>query len=236
MKDIKIVGDRVIKCTSLQEARNLEYVQNKVSCPKIYDYYTKNSKFYIEMEYIPGKTLCDIWPELSEEQKQIVTDNILNELNKLRKETLNEICGINNTVIDDPLFEQMRFKSEKELNKHISSMVQTSKRSNRLIYEVLPTDSKICLSHGELSYNNIIVRENLAVVFINWHCMGFLPEYWDLMKAFIYNSSNDEVSARLVFQDHVDKNAIMTFSYVLDLVMLSSSMYSGEVVNELVNS
>ncbi|ODV57811.1 uncharacterized protein ASCRUDRAFT_24845, partial [Ascoidea rubescens DSM 1968] len=149
-----------------------------VSCPKIYEHYTKDSKFYIEMEYIPGKTLCDIWPELSEEQKQIVTDNILNELNKLKKETSNEICGIDGNNFRDPLFGHLKFESERAFNKYISSKI----RNKRI--------SRIFLSHGELSSRNIIVKEDLSVVFVNWHCMGFLPEYWDLMKTFYYNPLN----------------------------------------------
>ncbi|ODV57799.1 kinase-like protein [Ascoidea rubescens DSM 1968] len=217
MREVEIVGDRVIKCTTLQEARNLEYVQNKVSCPKIYDYYTKDSKFYIEMEYIAGKTLYDILPELSEEQKQTVTDNIVNELNKLKEETSNEICGIDGTTIYGPLIDHMKFESEREFNKHISSYLKIDPRLVRFGELVLPTDSIICLRHGDLNCHNIIVKDDMSVVLIDWEYMAFLPEYWDLMKLFLVGPMDNE-APMLVFNTSVNKKALLIYTLIINFM------------------
>ncbi|KAJ2807818.1 hypothetical protein H4R21_000329 [Coemansia helicoidea] len=61
----------------LQEAHYLEYVQGKVACPRLYGYHQNGDEVFVEMEYVKGKTLSEIWPKLSDKRRQSVADNII---------------------------------------------------------------------------------------------------------------------------------------------------------------
>ncbi|KAJ1909885.1 hypothetical protein H4219_006325, partial [Mycoemilia scoparia] len=120
------------KKATLQEARNLEYVQDKISCPKLIRHYpgtdAGNSQcHWIEMELIKGKTLYEIWPELGEQQKQIVANNVKAEIKKLHSIPVdrswigNSCSGKAKTFIPDPLFGKIGFTNYRDFNDHIAS-------------------------------------------------------------------------------------------------------------------
>ncbi|KAJ2764268.1 hypothetical protein IWQ57_005228, partial [Coemansia nantahalensis] len=77
---LTVKDDRLVKSgpeVHLQEAHNLEYVQGKVACPRFYGYHLKGNEVFIEMEYVKGKTLSEIWPKLSDKRRQSVAYNII---------------------------------------------------------------------------------------------------------------------------------------------------------------
>ncbi|KAJ2771817.1 hypothetical protein IWQ57_002039 [Coemansia nantahalensis] len=187
---LTVKGDRLVKSgpeVRLQEAHNLEYVQGKVACPKLYGYHQKGDEVFIEMEYIQGKTLRNIWPTLDDEQRQRVTDNIIREMRRLHEVSNGDsrTCGINDTVIHGLLRDDgVRFEDENALNEYLVSFAKEHAKMEYLLRSLLPVNTRFCLNHGNLYSRNIVVKDDMSVVFINWGTMGFLPEYWDAMMMF----------------------------------------------------
>ncbi|KAJ2763292.1 hypothetical protein IWQ56_004865, partial [Coemansia nantahalensis] len=187
---LTVKGDRLVKSgpeVRLQEAHNLEYVQGKVACPKLYEYHQEGEEVFIEMEYIKGKTLRNIWPTLDDEQRQRVTDNIIREMRRLHEVSNGDsrTCGINDTVIHGLLRDDgVRFEDENALNEYLVTFAKENISMEYLLRSLLPVSTRFCLSHGNLYSRNIAVKDDMSVVFINWATMGFLPEYWDAMMMF----------------------------------------------------
>ncbi|KAJ2807954.1 hypothetical protein H4R21_000275 [Coemansia helicoidea] len=182
-------GDRLVKSgpeVRLQEAHNLEYVQGKVACPKLYGYHQEGEEVFIEMEYIKGKKLRNIWPTLDDEQRQRVTDNIIREMRRLHEVSNGDsrTCGINDTVIHGLLIGEAKFEDETALNEHLVSLAKEHAKMEYLVRSLLPASTRFCLNHGSLYPLSIMVKDDMSVVFIDWATMGFLPEYWDAMTMF----------------------------------------------------
>ncbi|KAJ1732793.1 hypothetical protein LPJ61_001883 [Coemansia biformis] len=217
---VSVKGERFVKAGSkvrLQEAYNLEYVQGKVACPKLYRYYQQGDEVVIEMEYVPGETLRAIWPTLDNDQKQCVVDNITNEIRKLRAFGSGDTstCGINNTIVHSEWFGEFNLKDEQELNKRVASTVQFNPKVQALVQRLLPTSSRFCLGHGNLYDVNIIVKEDMSIVFVGWECMGFFPEYWDPMMLFILSRRDKKMIDQATSNMNVDNSILAAFHIIL---------------------
>ncbi|KAJ2770311.1 hypothetical protein IWQ57_002720 [Coemansia nantahalensis] len=217
---LTVKGDRLVKSGTkvhLQEAYNLEYVQGKVACPKLYGYHQKGDEVFIEMEHIKGKTLRNIWPTLDDEQQQRVADNIIREMRRLHEFSNGEsrTCGITGGAIPDGLLGDMHFDDEKELNKYIGAKATYDDTIRALVRNLLPTNSRFCLSHGDLHSGNIMVKADMSVVFVDWATLGFLPEYWDAMKLFIIQNCGNTIPVAVAEQMYVDPKALAAHQLVV---------------------
>ncbi|KAJ2775352.1 hypothetical protein IWQ56_000129 [Coemansia nantahalensis] len=215
-----VKGDRLFKSgrkVRVQEAYNLEYVQGKVACPKLYGYHQEGDVVSIEMEYIKGETLEDIWPTLDDEQRRRVADNVIREMRRLHEFSNGDsrTCSITGGAIFVPVMEEMHFEDEQELNKHIAAQVVYDKSICPLVHGLLPTNSRFCLSHGDLHADNIMVKEDMSVVFIDWANLGFLPEYWDAMKLFLIAPHKDDMSLWVVDPMRIDPKTLAAHQFVL---------------------
>ncbi|KAJ2801966.1 hypothetical protein H4R21_002603 [Coemansia helicoidea] len=217
---LTVKGDRVVKYgrkVRLQEAYNLEYVQGKVACPKLYGYHQKGDDVFIEMEHIKGKTLSEIWSTLDDEQRQRVADNIIREVRRLHEFSNGDsrTCGITGGAISDALLGDMHFDDEQELNKHIGAKATYNDTIRALVRNLLPTNSRFCLSHGDLHSGNIMVKADMSVVFVDWATLGFLPEYWDAMKLFLIPTRDKGTPLAVVERLHVDPKTLAAHQLVL---------------------
>ncbi|KAJ1911436.1 hypothetical protein H4219_005938 [Mycoemilia scoparia] len=202
------------KYGTLQEAQNLECVQDKVSCPRLINYYPEleggDCRYCIEMEHIQGKKLTEIWPELNEQQQQIVAENIKAELKKLHsipvdKSWIGNNIGQKRTAISDLVFGTIRFTNIEDFNNHIINiMPERSHKLEFLFRSTLPNDFDLCLCHGDLYSENIMVRSDLGIVFTDWGCLGCLPCFWDEMKLFASCPLKQTFPIHVISEEHFE--------------------------------
>ncbi|KAJ2792263.1 hypothetical protein H4R21_006190 [Coemansia helicoidea] len=216
---LTVKGDRFVKSgrrARLQETYNLEYVQGKVACPKLYGYHQEGDVVSIEMEYVKGKTLSEIWQTIDDKQRQRVVDNIIREIHKLHEFSNGDsrTRGINDTTIHDLLLGEMRFDDEAALNNHLVGRAKNSVKMAYLVRNMLPTSSRFCLSHGFLFSCHIIVKEDMDVVFVSWGHLGFLPEYWDAVKLFTLSSVRDELTYDIATRLNTSDSTIAAFKSI----------------------
>ncbi|KAJ1732792.1 hypothetical protein LPJ61_001882 [Coemansia biformis] len=177
-------------------------------CRMGYDY--ENSITYIEGSKELIMTIPYGIDEFVRRLRTCVVDNITNELRKLQTFGSGDTstCGLNKTAIRDALFGELSFNNEQELNSHMASTIRYDPKVKALVHNLLPTNSRFCLCHGDLHASNIIIKEDMSVVFVDWERMGFFPEYWDPTKMFVVSPRDDEIALRVTDNMNVDKNTL----------------------------
>jgi thiamine kinase-like enzyme len=152
----------------------------------------ENGVVRIEMDFISGDILEDVWPNMSlEEKDSIVTQlrAILEHMRSLKSESGRiEACG------GRPVLDIRRilpytggpFQNEAEFNDFLMADVfkATPAPLRTALANSLRTDHAVVFTHGDLNQHNIIVRDGRVVGLIDWECAGWFPEHWDYIKFF----------------------------------------------------
>src|SRR5436309_14548276 len=92
-------GNIVIKKgirVSKHEADMMNIVKDIVPVPKILNCYTEGKDTVIEMEYVEGDVLQDVLPYFTDEQKQLLIDDLESIISCMRKLTSKTIGPIKN--------------------------------------------------------------------------------------------------------------------------------------------
>ncbi|KAF5244720.1 hypothetical protein FAUST_2237 [Fusarium austroamericanum] len=195
------------------EAQNMLYVAKHTSLvvPKVYAIYQGKVECgvitYILMQYMPGKTLKDLWPELDKTRKTSIAKTLRASFQQLRQLQHPGYFGdINGGPPLDDMFTRTPagvknvtspIATEEEL---INSFVrifdlETGAWSNhkaKYYQHVLPTvlqsNNGPVFTHNDFQRKNIIVQDDGTVVIIDWEFSSWLPVYWEYSNAMFANS------------------------------------------------
>ncbi|KAI1254016.1 hypothetical protein MGN70_004411 [Eutypa lata] len=191
---------------SLTEGMNMLYMHEarcEVSIPKVFAIYPRthpagHSIGYIIMEYIVGKRLDTIWPQLDPPEKNRISDHLRGYFDTLRSLPSPGYFGcIGKRPFEDSMFWTAPesnieeglingpFDSEEQLNnalveKHIynSSLRQKTQFYSRVLPMVLQGHKPV-FTHGDFQKKNVVIAENGTPVLIDWETAGWFPEYWE---------------------------------------------------------
>ncbi|KAM0714212.1 hypothetical protein Q7P37_009999 [Cladosporium fusiforme] len=146
----------------LEEFEALKYArQLNVPVPATYEVCADTKT--ISMEYVEGDSLEDVWPAMSDTEKESVArqlGRIISLMGLCRQENF-YIGSINGPAHD------LRTYSD---------------------YSVF----SIRFTHGDLSPRNIIVKNGTIQALIDWEYAGWYPEYFEYVKFFECNTSCDD--------------------------------------------
>ncbi|GBE87269.1 hypothetical protein SCP_1005160 [Sparassis crispa] len=149
------------------------------------------------MEFIPGRTLKDAWPDMTAASKDTLTEQLRVHMNSLRSLRGTYIGGLGCTPCFDHIFADeppsdcgpfpnvaaFHDTLAKAINRYgVPEGFPTSRSKCRLFKD----DYHIVFSHGDFASRNIMLSEEgkLAAI-LDWETAGFWPEYWEWMKASI---------------------------------------------------
>ena len=199
---IKIDENLVVKrgrltLRTLEEAANMQIIRQLTSIPvpEIVRIHAQGRKAYIFMSYVPGSTLQDIWPTLSMEAKQNITDQLKTYMDELRAipspsscyfgslET--HICVDNRQLLRLNIDENRLISSEMEFNKFIMTDLWEFYPTEyyNMLLSMMRQDHRIVLTHGDFHPRNIMVKHTIVTGIIDWEYSGWYPEYWEYIKA-----------------------------------------------------
>lgn len=148
----------------------------------------------IFMSYIPGTTLAEVWPSLSQENKlsiQQQLDDIFRRLRCLRQDdgkTLGGVCG--EGAKDYPAYHSALFRDVTTATEfsdlQFSAQHHGSNTYVALLRSLLAQDYGSVFSHGDLRRANIIVKRDpsdnghyIVAGIIDWEDSGFYPAYYE---------------------------------------------------------
>ena len=194
---------------SLEEGQTMLYVRRKLGIPAPHVYalfenpYTK--KNYIIMEYIPGATLENLWPTLSDGLKRGVCEKIRRLLKTMRGiPSPGGYCSLERkplrheffrTLVGNELKFHGPFNSETDFNAFIlNEYWELSSGGNRHMKGIFYARHAApflqhnfpAFTHGDLQRDNIIVQihpRSMTIIILDWECAGWYPSYWEYALA-----------------------------------------------------
>ncbi|THW64501.1 kinase-like protein [Aureobasidium pullulans] len=179
-----------------------------IRVPKIYALYedSEDEIKYIIMERLPGTTLEEAWPSMSNAQKDMVCQQLRDIMQELRAlSSPGGYCSLDERPLPDGLmhFEGIHedpsiisggpFATEQDLNRAILQRAATfhehlkgkAKFYERVFSEVF-TNHPPTFSHGDFQRKNIMVNfleSGADVALIDWESAAWWPSYYDYSTA-----------------------------------------------------
>lgn len=169
--------------------------------PHVYSSGSSDGIKYIEMEFVPGQTLEQAWPDMTAEQKGTIAKQLKDLLTTMRSvppppsQTIGSCDGIE--IRDTRAYHTYDAKAcpnEQAFNEYLISGLnpKTPPEVRDAFSAMLRTNHRIVLSHCDFAPRNIIVREGRVVALIDWADAGWYPEYWEYVKFFQRNSPGSD--------------------------------------------
>lgn len=187
---------------SLTEGENMVLIRKILpdQVPEVYALYSVENEAgrivnYIVMERITGERLDAIWDGCDLAKKSEIAEELRSHMNTLRDIPSPGYFGcVGRRPFEDSLFWTAPhdsisvsgpFDSESLLNSALiekyfynSGLDQKAAFYRRVLPLILRGHEPV-FTHGDLQRKNIIIRENGAVVLIDWETAGWYPEYWE---------------------------------------------------------
>ncbi|KAH6693973.1 kinase-like domain-containing protein [Plectosphaerella plurivora] len=194
-----------------EEGHNMRFVAESTSIPvpKVFAIYQsldgkKRTATYIVMEYIPGNTLQELWPELAGSRKAATAATLrayFDELRQLKgpghigsnqgnppRGDFFSVCDSSSDIVTKP------FQTEDEMVECLVNIYEQETRG-RLVakvryYRQVLADAIRCggpfvLTHSDLQKKNIMLQPDGKVVIIDWEYACWYPAYWEYATATI---------------------------------------------------
>lgn len=143
------------------------------------------------MDIVEGENLEDIWLDMSEEDRQDICRQLREIIATMQSvESKTGIIGSCN----GGFFRGCRrmgeysggpFHDEAGFNNYLAKLIGTTPTEiNDALRSQLRTDHRIVFSHGDLSQQNIIIKDMKVAALVDWEFAGWFPEYWEYIKFF----------------------------------------------------
>ncbi|KHO00643.1 Protein kinase-like domain protein [Metarhizium album ARSEF 1941] len=202
-------GKRVV---GLTEAATMAFIaaRTKIPVPRVHCSFTCNHSTYVVMERIPGKTLADAWPALSDSELEHIFSQLRDMLRELRAlpapGTAIESC-VGGSLRDSRIpWSRARFgpfPSTLAFHRWLRQGLEPGQFPNRerdngedwvdIKRMVAMQDDREwpspVFTHGDLNPFNIIVRDAKIVAIIDWEFSGWYPYYWEYTSAWLGNKT-----------------------------------------------
>lgn len=148
---LKVFDESYTKADVLNEAYIQSQVENtSLSIPKILSVGSNGSKWYIESEYIPGKTLAQLMAEHPSEK-----DKFLRLFVDLQMDMHAKSC---------PNLRVLKEKISRRIDE--TALDALTKHTLHARLEVMPEHRKLC--HGDFNPSNIIIRDDGKPYILDW--------------------------------------------------------------------
>lgn len=213
-----------VRCNTVtrNESSALQYLAARqcVSAPAWVDAHTSADTSYLLMTWTEGECAADVYPSLTDGDRRRLVEDLTLQLRPLREHTKNSpraISTISGDPFDDP---RIPWLSNEPQNIHCYSdfarqvWIGLDRPSNRntlkpLVQPLIErTDVPIVFSHGDLYPKNMIFpgglehwrRGQSRVCLVDWEYAGWMPLYWDALKATLLECDRDSDWMQVVCQ------------------------------------
>ncbi|EEQ30877.1 hypothetical protein McanMca71_003438 [Microsporum canis] len=192
------------------EAMHLVATSTTVAVPRLISAYILDDVCYIIMSFEEGKLLSSFWEHANEEEREKTVSSLKDSVRQIRDIKGTYIGGLGQTSCRDPIFdawwgdkpiEYGPFESESAFNEGIIQAMRNrfppnprpiDPESPRHVSEYINHQTvrglkghQIVFTHGDLRPDNIIVKPDCSVVFIDWGLSGYRPEYWEYYRVMV---------------------------------------------------
>lgn len=160
-----------------------------IPVPKVLKTETYDGTTLIEMQLIAGRTLQEVWPSLSHEDKESIAKQLNIMIEKMRSIQGAYIGSLQHGPAIDMRISVARggpFDCEADFNVFLlgNTVRKTPKIHHHMLRTVMSTEHRIVLTHGDLNPHNILIEDAKIVGLLDWEAAGFYPEYWEFVQFF----------------------------------------------------
>ncbi|RAL01400.1 aminoglycoside phosphotransferase family protein [Aspergillus ibericus CBS 121593] len=168
---------------------------NDIPAPKLVrDWVDRDGRYFVLEERIDGQTLEEAWPSLSESQRLVIADQVVQVRNQLRKLTSTAIQGVDH----GPCFPALLFfdykprgpfHSDAELWDALSRTLHDPPRKTfptkalESLKKRLPPCEPYVLTHCDLNMGNIMVKDGELAGILDWEYAAYYPIWYEYVSA-----------------------------------------------------
>lgn len=153
--------------------------------PPLHSVTSTNGVVEIRMGYIQGRTLEELWPSMSADQKQDTAHQLRHIVEQMRalEPPPSYIGCCDGTGIQDT---RVRFTyhappcaTESEFNDYLDSSLfrQIPPLLRAAFRSQLRLDHRVVFTHGDLTPRNILIQDGKITGIVDWEESGWYPEY-----------------------------------------------------------
>lgn len=221
-KDIAIkYGNHMV----IGEAEALDFAkQAGVPVPNVISFGQQGrSHHYIEMDYVEGDTLENLWRGMNPEVRLSVAHQLRDILKVMRKlpPPPNFIGAFNRNELRDvrhyDIFVRPSCPDEAAFNTFLTEDETIPAAIRRGFRHFVGTSHRVVFSHCDLAPRNIMIRDGRIVALLDWEAAGWYPEYWEYVK-FMHMGGLDDA-----WQSFVDE--VFTERYDDELVAYTGLLW-----------
>lgn len=179
---LKVFDESYTKADVLNEAYIQSQVENtSLSIPKILSVGSNGSKWYIESEYIPGKTLAQLMAEHPSEK-----DKYIRLFVDLQTDMHTESC---------PNLRALKEKISRKIDE--TTLDARTKHTLHARLEAMPEHRKLC--HGDFNPSNIIIRDDGKPYILDWSHAALGNASADAARSYLLFRLNGEADEAEIY-------------------------------------
>ena len=172
------ISSRVPGFSLLQEKLNLEWLENRLSAPKVLLFAEDESADYLLLSEISGIPASD--------------DSLKNDIPRVIEQSAEGLIKIHSLPVEEcPFDERLVRKIEVVRERMLKGLVDTSEfdeeRKGRTVedlvselFETKPPDEDLVFTHGDYCVPNVILRDGKLNGFVDWGNAGIADRYQDI--------------------------------------------------------
>ncbi|KAI9747786.1 MAG: hypothetical protein M4579_007387 [Chaenotheca gracillima] len=185
----------------MAEAAAMRLVREKTSVPvpQVFKAYmeAESNRGCIIMEYIEdAQHLDEAWESCDDTQKKSLLAQLSKHFQEMRRVSSRVIGSVDGTYCEDQFFSDDPtaygpFNSVDDFHQGLKDALRKRAPTSwtemvcRFI-DLLPSQTEIALTHGDLAPRNILVRDARIVAILDWEMAGFYPAYWEYVKTYCW--------------------------------------------------
>ncbi|RDB23488.1 hypothetical protein Hypma_008959 [Hypsizygus marmoreus] len=176
------------------EVSNMIYIaeHTTVPVPHVQDYFTRNGRSFLVMDFIDAPSLAVVWCRLSPPEKSSVLLQLHGYLTQLRNLSpphpgyVGAAGGLpcrDVRLAGEPLGPFTSVQDFHERLGHGYMRTSDEQKDYRSIFEACAERSyETVFTHGDITPRNILVKDVKIVAIVDWDTSGWYPEYWEYVR------------------------------------------------------
>lgn len=175
------------------EVSNVQFIKENTKIPTpavVKEWVQGDNRHFLLTERAPGETLAKLYPTLSVSDKERIADEVAELVHQLRPLQSSQIGGLGGT----PLHQGWLFLNNMEPAGPFSSddelwdfmkvgLAKAPEKAVENLRKEMPDCKPYTWTHGDLSPENIMVKDGKVTGILDWEFSGYYPVWWEYVKA-----------------------------------------------------
>ncbi|KFX96641.1 hypothetical protein V490_03216 [Pseudogymnoascus sp. VKM F-3557] len=170
------------------DAATTKFVRENTTVPVVEEikYWKDDKSHFFLMKRVPGQSLEDAWPSLSDNEKKGYAREVIGYIAEIRNHTAPAPQTVEGAPVRDKLLGSTHYSVRKIEDKETwwAGVAEGLADSNPAWLEEFKEryprrTSHYVLTHGDLNIGNIMIHDGHVSGIIDWEHSGYFPDWWE---------------------------------------------------------